>query len=138
MLSQKPFATDLDEGRRLVEMAEDRGVKLAVNQNGRWSPHMAWMREAVRRRADRRRSFRACQHSLGPRLDGPGTPFDEVGDLVLFDFGVHWFDFVASLAGERVRSVFATAAKARGQANRMPLLAQARGADGGRAGEPGL
>lgn len=37
VLSQKPFVLDLYEGARLVTMARDKGVKLAVNQNGRWS-----------------------------------------------------------------------------------------------------
>ena len=48
VLSQKPFVTDLDEGARLADMADAAGVRLAVNQNGRWAPHMAWMRAAVR------------------------------------------------------------------------------------------
>ena len=48
VLSQKPFVVDLDTGERLVELADRNGVKLAVNQNGRWAPHFAYMREAVR------------------------------------------------------------------------------------------
>ena len=47
VLSQKPFVLDLDDGERLVEAADRRGVKLAVNQNGRWAPHVAYMRGAV-------------------------------------------------------------------------------------------
>ena len=35
ILSQKPFVTDLAVGKKLVAAAERRGVKLAVNQNGR-------------------------------------------------------------------------------------------------------
>src|SRR3954466_10188044 len=35
VLSQKPFVLDLDEGKRLVELAARKNVKLAVNQNGR-------------------------------------------------------------------------------------------------------
>src|SRR5205814_8056700 len=38
VLAQKPLALDLDDARRAVEAAERAGVKLAVNQNGRWSP----------------------------------------------------------------------------------------------------
>jgi predicted dehydrogenase len=41
VLSQKPFVEDLATGRELVEEAERSGVKLAVNQNGRWAPHLA-------------------------------------------------------------------------------------------------
>ena len=48
VLSQKPFVENLDDGRELVELAERRGLKLAVNQNGRWAPHLAYIREAVR------------------------------------------------------------------------------------------
>ena len=35
VLSQKPFVLDLSEGEELVRIAEENGVKLAVNQNGR-------------------------------------------------------------------------------------------------------
>ena len=47
ILSQKPFVVDLDVGEELVAQAEARGVKLAVNQNGRWAPHFSYMRQAV-------------------------------------------------------------------------------------------
>src|SRR5262249_23959680 len=48
VLSQKPFVLDLDVGDRLCDRAAAGGVKLAVNQNGRWAPHFAYIREAVR------------------------------------------------------------------------------------------
>lgn len=124
VLSQKPFVSDLDQGEALVKLAEDQGVTLAVNQNGRWAPHLSWMREAV------------AAGLIGEVISAhisihwnhgwtAGTPFDQIDDLVLYDFGVHWFDFLASLVGARAESVFASAAHARGQANRVPLLAQA-------------
>lgn len=124
VLSQKPFVTDLDMGQRLVDLADDNGVHLAVNQNGRWSPHMAWMREAVRAGliGDVISVHVSIHWNHGWTA---GTPFDEMDDLVLYDFGVHWFDFVTSLVGDRAESVYATSARARGQANKSPLLAQA-------------
>jgi len=54
-----------------------------------------------------------------------GTPFEKIEDLILYDFGIHWFDFLRSIIGDRATSVFATAAKANGQTARAPLLAQA-------------
>jgi predicted dehydrogenase len=55
-------------------------------------------------------------------------------DLILRDFGIHWFDFVVSIIGERARFVHATTARAAGQTARPPLLAQALiGFDGGQA-----
>ena len=35
-LSQKPFVLDLPEGKKLVDLAQEKNTKLAVNQNGRW------------------------------------------------------------------------------------------------------
>lgn len=133
VLSQKPFVTDLDTGIDLVKLAQDKGVKLAVNQNGRWAPHFAFMREAVR--------SGHIGHVLSVHLAihwnhgwTANTPFDEIEDLILYDFGVHWFDFVNSIVGERAEAVFASATRGEGQANKVPLLAQAMvRVDGGQA-----
>ena len=124
VLSQKPFVEDLATGEKLCALAQENGVKLAVNQNGRWSPHMAWMRGAVRAGLiGEVASVHAAMH--WDHGWTAGTPFDEIDDLVLWDFGVHWFDFVSSILGDRVRTVFATAAHTSGQANTVPLMAQA-------------
>ena len=47
VLSQKPFVTDLAVGRKLVSAARRKGVKLAVNQNGRWAAHVSYARQAI-------------------------------------------------------------------------------------------
>ena len=133
VLSQKPFVEDLDIGEDLVALAETNGVHLAVNQNGRWSPHMAWMREAVRGRhiGDVISAHVSLHWNHGWTA---GTPFDDIEDLILYDFGIHWFDFISSLLGDRVNTVFASASRAREQDNKVPLLAQALiGIDGGQA-----
>jgi predicted dehydrogenase len=124
VLSQKPFVLDLAEGERLVRLARDNGVKLAVNQNGRWSPHMAWMREAVQAGliGDVISVHLAIHWNHGWIA---GTPFERIEPLILYDFGIHWFDFLSSIVGARAQSVFATSARARGQAAAVPLLSQA-------------
>ncbi|WP_372571591.1 Gfo/Idh/MocA family protein [Ruegeria jejuensis] len=133
VLSQKPFVTDLDIGEDLVKLADDHGVKLAVNQNGRWSPHMSWMREAVQAGL----IGEVLSTHISIHWDHgwtAGTPFDEIEDLLLYDFGVHWFDFLTSVTGDRAHSVFAASARAQGQPNKVPLLAQALvQLDGGQA-----
>lgn len=124
VLSQKPFVADLDIGADLVKLAQDKGLKLAVNQNARWAPHFAFMREAARAG----HIGQILSVHLNVHWDHgwtAGTPFDEVEDLILYDFGVHWFDFVNSLLGERLESVFASALRGAGQANKVPLMAQA-------------
>ncbi len=124
VLSQKPFVLDLDDGDRLVRMADEAGFKLAVNQNGRWAPHLAWMRAAVRGGliGEVTGAHVAMHWNHGWIA---GTPFERMEDLILYDFGIHWFDFIASIAGDRIRSVNATVAHAAGQTARVPLMAQA-------------
>ena len=78
VLSQKPFVLDLDAGQALVTLARDKGVKLAVNQNGRWSPHMAWMRAAVRAGLlGQVQSVQVAIHWNHGWI--AGTPFDDKG-----------------------------------------------------------
>lgn len=123
VLSQKPFVLDLEQGRGLVTLARENGVKLAVNQNGRWAPHLAWMREAVRAGliGDVISAHVSIHWNHGWIA---GTPFEQIEDLILSDFGIHWFDFLRSVIGPRAQSVFATAAYATGQTAAAPLLAQ--------------
>lgn len=124
VLSQKPFVLDLDAGARLCDLADAKGVRLAVNQNGRWAPHMAWMREAVRA------GLVGDVHSTDVSIHWDhswisGTAFEEIDDLILYDFAVHWFDFLVSVMGSGATSVYAAKARACSQAVKPPLLAQA-------------
>ena len=133
VLSQKPLVLDLDTGERLADLADGMGVRLAVNQNGRWAPHLSWMREAV--------NAGLIGDVIGAHVSIhwdhgwiTGTPFDEHDDLIFYDFAIHWFDFLMSIAGSRVESVIATQTHARGQTAKVPLLAEALvRLDGGQA-----
>jgi predicted dehydrogenase len=125
VLSQKPLALDLAAARALVALADEHGVRLAVNQNGRWAPHLAWMRAAVQ--AGLVGDVSAVDVTI--HWDHSwvlGTAFDAAAHLLLFDFGMHWFDFVQTLfPGRRASAVTAASARAAGQATRQPLLAHA-------------
>jgi predicted dehydrogenase len=133
VLSQKPFVDNLKDGHELVELAARRNLKLAVNQNGRWAPHLAYIREAVH--------AGLIGEVTGVHVEIrwnhgwiAGTSFEAMEDLILWDFGIHWFDFLASVIGDRARLVHATTARAAGQSARPALLAQALVAfDGGQA-----
>ena len=133
VLSQKPFVTDLDDGARLVALAAEKNVHLAVNQNGRWAPHFSWMRAAIKAGliGDVVSVHMAVHwdHSWTA-----GTTFDEIDDLILYDFGIHWFDALSSFIGPRRCTVFAATSHAAEQTNRVPLLAQSMVQfDGGQA-----
>jgi predicted dehydrogenase len=125
VLSQKPFVLDLASGQRLVQLAADRGLKLAVNQNGRWAPHLAWMREAVKAgHIGEVISAHIAIHWNHGWI--AGTPFEKMPDVILYDFAIHWFDFVTSITGNKAETVFASSSKAEGQTAAVPLLAQAQ------------
>jgi predicted dehydrogenase len=133
VLSQKPFVLDLDTGARLAALAEERGLMLAVNQNGRWAPYLSWMREAVRQ------GFLGEVQSVHIAIHWDhawiaGTAFDQIEDLLLYDFAIHWLDVLASLIGPKAKAVRATRAHAAGQVPKPPLLSQVTVAfEGGQA-----
>ncbi len=123
VLSQKPFVLDLEVGERLCALAERNGRKLAVNQNGRWAPHLAWLAAAVHG------GLIGDVTSIDITLQWDhtwttGTAFEQVHHLVLFDFGIHWFDLTARLMrGRKVRRVWASVERAVEQKMRPPILA---------------
>lgn len=125
VLSQKPFVTDLEAGRRLVDMAEARNVKLAVNQNGRWAPHFSYIRRAIA--ADFIGEVQSVSFTLHWDHNWIiGTDFEKIEHLILSDFGIHWFDMAVNFFGRRQwRTVYASAARAIEQRAKVPMLAQA-------------
>lgn len=125
VLTQKPFALDLDVAERLAGLADKHEVKLAVNQNGRWAPHFAYALAAVRDgllgeigSVDFNLTF-----DHGWTI---GTPFENLHHLILYDFGVHWFDLASCLFGRRQpAAVYASVRRASYQKARPPFLASA-------------
>lgn len=125
VLSQKPFVLDLDTGRRLVELAARQGRQLAVNQNGRWAPHFAYLAAAIRAGVIGDVASVDCTVQWDHTWTA-GTPFEEIRHLVLFDFGIHWFDLVTQLVpGQRPTRVFASMARTSFQKMKPAMLAHA-------------
>ncbi len=124
VLSQKPYVLDLETGRRLADLADEQGVLLAVNQNARWAPHFSYTREAVRAGLIGDVLGLHC----GVHWDHSwveGTEFAKIEDLILYDFAIHWFDFVTTVMGDQQpQSVYASVAKSPSQKIEPPLLAQ--------------
>ncbi|MCF7760414.1 MAG: Gfo/Idh/MocA family oxidoreductase [Cephaloticoccus sp.] len=125
VLSQKPFTFDLREGRRLAALAKRKGLRLGVNQNGRWAPQFAVLLAAVRQ------GLLGDIHTLDMVLAWDhtwtrGTKFADLHHLILSDFAIHWFDITAEVfAGRQARNVFANAVKAPHQDMKSPMLANA-------------
>jgi predicted dehydrogenase len=125
VLSQKPFVLDLSVGQRLVDLADRQGVKLAVNQNGRWAPHFSYIRQAINAGL----VGQVMAAHLSVHWDHgwvKGTQFENVKHLLLYDFAIHWFDIVTCFMGERRPTrVYASMTRSPTQQVRPDLLAQA-------------
>lgn len=125
VLSQKPFVRDLAEGEELITAAEQSGRLLAVNQNGRWAPHFAFLLAAVRAGTiGRVSSADFAVHWPHDQVVEHDPVFSTMPDLILYDFGIHWFDVVAQVfAGAEARSVTAVTGSVAGQVIGVPTVA---------------
>ena len=123
VLSQKPFVLDLREGERLCTLAEQRGVKLAVNQNGRWAPHFSYLRQAIEKGVIG--DVHSAQFSVHWDHNWiAGTPFDAIKHVLLYDFAIHWFDILTCfMRGHTPLAVNASIAHTTTQRAKPPLLA---------------
>lgn len=124
VLSQKPFCLKKEDGQRLVDLAAAKGVKLAVNQNGRWAPHFAYLRQAI---AD---GLVGEVTSVDLTINFDQTwianipAFNSMSHMVLYDFAIHWFDIThCFLRGHKAESVYASVRKHSGQKYDPPALA---------------
>jgi predicted dehydrogenase len=105
VLAQKPLAPDLADAARATERAEQLGVKIAVNQNGRWSP--PWRLATLLLEQGAIGHVFAVTH-LHDRPLPPlvGTHFDELRHFAIYDYCVHWIDICRCwLAGKTVAAV---------------------------------
>jgi predicted dehydrogenase len=126
VLSQKPFVLDLADGERLAALAEAKGVKLAVNQNGRWAPHFSYLRQAVASGLIGRVTSVDFSLQWDQTWIKGVSEFESIHHLILFDFGVHWFDMAACLmAGQEPLRVTASAIRYDEQCYLPPALAAA-------------
>ena len=126
VLSQKPFVLDLDEGKKLIGLADEKGLKLAVNQNGRWAPHFSYLHNGIS--SGLIGEVTSIDFSLQwDQTWVQGIPsFEEMDHLILFDFAVHWFDIASCLmTGRNPEKVYASAVRHSEQVYKPPALASA-------------
>ena len=124
VLSQKPFVVDLGIGRELAALADQNNVQLAVDQNGRWSPHFGYMARAVQQGIIGELASIDFVLHWDHTWTG-GTPFEGIHHLLLYDFAIHWFDITVAMLGDiPVKSVFASVARTSYQTIKPPFMAQ--------------
>lgn len=126
VLSQKPFVLDLADGEELVRLAEEKGVKFAVNQNGRWAPHFSYLRNAVGSGLIGRVTSVDFSLQWDQTWIKGTSEFESIHHLILFDFAVHWFDITTQImAGQEPARVMASAIRYDEQVYTPPALAAA-------------
>ncbi|WP_298461033.1 Gfo/Idh/MocA family protein [uncultured Cellulomonas sp.] len=118
VLAQKPLLVDPTELPRLSRVLDDaarRGVRVAVNQNGRWAP--AWRLATLLARDGAIGDVVGVTHLHDKPLPPlAGTPFDDVPHMLLTDYLVHWLDITRCwLEGARVTTVSAHDSRVPGQ-----------------------
>ena len=124
VLSQKPFVLDLNDGKELVDLAKANGVKLAVNQNGKWAPHFSYMRNAINAGLIGRPLSIDYSLQWDQTWVTGNQAFETMPHMILFDFAIHWFDITTSfMYGQKPLSVFASAVNYNEQLYLPPALA---------------
>jgi len=123
VLSQKPFVTDLQIGEDLVKLAEEKKLLLAVNQNGRWNPAWNYTYQIIRKGiiGEVMSINMSCNWNHNWVV---GKRFNEIKHLILYDYGIHWFDIISCWVEKRTKKVYASISYAPGQKAKPPLLAQ--------------
>jgi predicted dehydrogenase len=94
VLAQKPLVATWDDLAALpavLARADAAGVRVAVNQNGRWAP--PWRLTTLLLRRGDLGEVVGVTHLLDKRLPPlVGTPFDDVDHMLLVDYLLHWVD----------------------------------------------
>lgn len=100
VLVEKPLASTLDQGRRLIESARSHGVRLMVGHIERFNPAIREIKQRLGR-AELGRIFQV--HSR--RLSAFPNRIQDVG--VVLDLATHEIDSMRSILGAEVERVFA-------------------------------
>jgi predicted dehydrogenase len=92
VLAQKPLAGDLEAAVAAVAASEAAGLRLAVNQNGRWAP--AWRAATLLVDGGAIGEVFAVTHLLDKALDFvlASPRVNALEHFLIHDYAVHWID----------------------------------------------
>jgi predicted dehydrogenase len=91
VLAQKPLALDVGAARECVQEAKRKGLKLAVNQNGRWAP--AWRIATVLVQKGMVGDVGGVTHLYDFNFGWTvGQWPDDIHHFAIYDYSVHWID----------------------------------------------
>ncbi len=105
ILAQKPLALDMPQARAIVAEAEQSGLKVAVNQNGRWAP--PWRIATLLIQNGAIGAVVSITHLFDTNFGWvPGTRFDVIPHWLIYDYSIHWYDITQCwLEGKSIQTV---------------------------------
>lgn len=106
VLVEKPFVSDLDDGRRLVELAEERNRVLQVGHIERFNPVTSRLLTLV----DELDIIAVTARRLGPPVDR------DISDTVVMDLMIHDIDVLLAMLDDDVAGIDASGVAAGGYA----------------------
>lgn len=103
VLSEKPMASSIEEGRKLISLAKEAGKVHAIVQNRRFIAGIRRLRRAVKEGLIGDLSAIHCDFFLAPHFGGFR---EEMRNVLLLDMAIHTFDAARFVAGEVPNAVY--------------------------------
>jgi predicted dehydrogenase len=120
VLSQKPFAMAWDEARQMVELCEQAGALLMVNQQARWAPAHRAVKALIE--PGTLGHVTSVMHVNRSFQDVPGSWFVQLEQFNIVDHGCHYIDLSRFFTGRTPVRVKATTTTVPGQAAVSPMI----------------
>ena len=119
VLSQKPFAMNLEDAVQMVELCERANLPLMVNQQARWAPEHRALKVLIERGIFGH--VYCVTHYHRSFQDQPGSWFVALKNFNIVDHGIHYIDLCRHFTGKNPIRVKATATSQPGQAAVTPM-----------------
>jgi len=120
ILSQKPFALSLEDARYMIDVCQQAGVTLMVNQQARWAPSHRALKLLVERGV--LGHLTSVLHVYRGFQDIPGSWFVKLEHFNILDHGIHYIDLSRYFTGMTPQRIKATTAMMPGQAAVSPMM----------------
>jgi len=124
VILEKPFSHSYQEAVHMVQAAEQAGVKLAVSQNSRWTPHYRAATDLIRKGVIGE-VFQMLLVMYGSQERHLGGFYQTVDDFMLVEWASHHFDIMRQWAGRAPQKVSAQLDRVPGQRFRSPMAVSA-------------
>jgi len=103
ILCQKPLALTIEGAKNLVQIAKENNVKLAVNQNMRWSPQSVWVKKSLSEKKIGDPFFILINYG---RYEEYSEWRANIKGLIFWELTIHYLDLLRHWFGEPI-SVYA-------------------------------